>query len=143
MSNCILLFYRFMNHQPKNKSIYTDQGRAEIFFQTINLDHYLTKYLNDLDKPDDKRFHRLTFGEMAKVLSQGNVLIEKFADAKKKYFAISLYGGRYYYVVFYLEKREDCDKLFAVIVTCYATNNKDIHERYETYVKKNQIRFGR
>ncbi|GAB4035294.1 hypothetical protein [Spirosoma jeollabukense] len=66
-----------MNHQPKNKSIYTDHGRAEIFFQTINLDHYLTKYLSDLNKPDDKRFHRLTFSEITKVLSQGNVLIEK------------------------------------------------------------------
>ncbi|SFC84515.1 hypothetical protein [Spirosoma endophyticum] len=117
-----------MNHQRKNKSIYTDHGRAEIFFQTINLDHYLTKYLSDLNKPDDKRFHRLTFIEITKVLSQGSVLIQKYADAKKKYFAISRYEGRYYYVVFYLEKREDCDKLFAIIATCYAINNKDIHQ---------------
>ena len=131
-----------MNHQPKNKSIYTDQGRAEIFFQTINLDHYLTKFLNDLNKPDDKRFHRLTFREITIVLSQGNVLIEKFADAKKKYFAISLYENRYYYTVFYLEKREDCDKLFAVIVTSYATNNKDIHQRWERHDQNTKVRFG-
>ncbi len=72
-----------MNHQPRNKSIYTDQGRAEIFFQTINLDHYLTKYLKDLNRPDDKRFHRLTFNETTKVLSQGNILIQKYADSKK------------------------------------------------------------
>lgn len=132
-----------MNHYPKNKAIYTDQGRAEIFFQTINLDHYLEKYLLDLSKPDDKRFHRLTFSEITKVLSQGNVLIERYADTKKKYFAISLYEGRYYYTVFYLEKREDCDKLFAIIATCYATNNKDIHQRYEAYVQKSKITFGR
>lgn len=109
-----------MNHHPRNKTIYTDQGRAEIFFQTINLDHYLTRYLNDLNKPDDKRFHRLTFSEITKVLSQGNVLIQKYADAKKKYFAVSRYEGRYYYIVFYLKKREDCDKLFAVIATATA-----------------------
>ncbi len=127
----------------KKKSIYTDQGRAEIFFQTINLDHYLTKYLKDLDKPDDKRSHRLTFSEITKLLSQGNVLIEKYADAKKKYFAISHYEERYYYIVFYLEKREDCDKLFAVIVTAYATNNEDIHNRYESYLRKTKDRFGR
>lgn len=132
-----------MNHQPRNKSIYTDQGRAEIFFQTINLDHYLTKYLTDLDKPDDKRFHRLSFSEITRVMTQGNVMIEKFADAKKKYFAISLYEGHYYYIVFYLDKRDDCDKLFAIIATCYATNNKDIHKQYETYTKENQARFGR
>ena len=131
-----------MNHQPKNKSIYTDQGRAEIFFQTINLDHYLTKYLKDLGKSDDKRFHRLTFSEITKVLNQGNVLIQRYADTKK-YYAISFYEGRYYYIVFYLEKREDCDKLFAIIVTCYATNNKDIHQQYEANLKENQIRFGR
>ncbi|GAB3696417.1 hypothetical protein GCM10027592_19460 [Spirosoma flavus] len=131
-----------MNHYPKNKTIYTDEGRAEIFFQTINLDHYLTKYLQDLSKSDNKRFHRLTFGEIIKVLSQGNVLIQKYADAKKKYFAVSQYEGRYYYIVFYLEKRQDCDKLFAIIVTCYATNNKDIHQRYEAQLKKNSIRFG-
>lgn len=132
-----------MNHYPRNKTIYTDQGRAEIFFQTINLDHYLTRYLDDLNKPDDKRFHRLTFSEITKVLSQGNVLIQKYADAQKKYFAVSRYEGRYYYAVFYLEKREDCDKLFAIIATCYATNNKDIHQRYEAQLKKNQSRFGR
>ena len=131
-----------MNHQPRNKTIYTDQGRAELFFQTVNLDHYLTRYLQDLNKPDDKRFHRLTFSQITKVLSQGNVMIEKFTDAKKKYFAISFYEGRYYYVVFYLEKREDCSKLFAIIVTCYATNNKDFHERYEAQLKKNKILFG-
>lgn len=134
----INLFCRLMNHQPRNKTIYTDQGRAELFFQTVNLDHYLTRYLQDQNKPDDKRFHRLTFSEITKVLSQGNVLIEKFTDAKKKYFAISFYEGRYYYIVFYLEKRDDCDKLFAIIATCYATNNKDIHRRYEEYIKKNQ-----
>lgn len=131
-----------MNHQPRNKSIYTDQGRAELFFQTINLDHYLTKYLKDLDKPDDKRFHRLTFSEITKVLSQGNVLIQQYADTKK-YYAISHYEGRYYYTVFYLERREDCDKLFAVIVTSYATNNKDVHERWEKHDQYTKAQFGR
>ncbi len=124
-----------MNHQPKNRSIYTDQGRAEIFFQSVNLDHYLTKYLLDLDRPDDKRFHRLSFSGICKVLSQGNVLIQKYADAKKKYYAIPYFESRYYYTVFYLEKRDDYDKLFAVIVTCYATNNKDIHQQYDAYVE--------
>ncbi|MVM34839.1 hypothetical protein GO755_32725 [Spirosoma sp. HMF4905] len=131
-----------MNHHPKNKAIYTDQGRAEIFFQTVNLDHYLEKYLLDLNKPDDKRFHRLSFSEITKVLNQGNVLIEKYADAKKKYYAISRYEGRYYYAVFYLGKREDCDKLFAIIVTCYATNNKDIHQRWERHDKNLKGKFG-
>ncbi len=136
-----------MNHKPINKSIYTEEGRVEIFYQTINLDHYLAKYLSDLDKPDNKRFHRLTFSEITKVLSQGNVLIQKYADSKK-YYAISYYEERYYYAVFYLNKREDCDKLFAVIATAsadrsYATNNKNVHEQYEAYRKENQIRFGR
>ncbi len=130
-----------MNHQPRNKAIYTDQGRAEIFFQTINLDHYLTKYLHDLNRPDDKRFHRLTFSEITKVLSQGNILIQKYADSKKKYNAISYYEGRYYYYVFYLDKRDDCDKLFAVIASCYATNNKDIHERWREHNNNLQSRF--
>lgn len=132
-----------MNHHPRNKSIYTDQGRAEIFFQTISLDHYLIRYLDDLNKPDDKRFHRLSFSEIAKVLSQANTLIHKYTDAKKKYYAISYYEGRYYYVVFYLEKRDDCDKLFALIVTCYATNNKDIHKRHQEHVQNLKNRFGR
>lgn len=75
-------------------------------------------------------------------MSQGDVLIEKFTDAKKKYFAVSFYEGRHYYIVFYLEKREDCDKLFAIIATCCAINNKDIHRQYEAHIKKNQNRFG-
>lgn len=136
-----MLLCGFMNHRPKNKTIYTDQGRAEIFFQTVNLDHYLTKYFLDLNKPDEKRFHRLTFSEIAKALSQGNVLIQKYTDAKKKYFAITLYEGRYYYIVFYLDKRDDCDKLFAVIATCYATNNKDIHQKYDDWRKETQSQF--
>lgn len=131
-----------MNHQPRNKSIFTDQGRAEIFFQTINLDHYLTKYLKDLDRPDEKRFHRLTFAEIVNVLSRGNPLIQKYTDSRKKYYALSFYEGRYYYTVFYLDKHEDWDKLFAIIVTCYATNNKDLHKQYQAQLEKNKIRFG-
>jgi hypothetical protein len=84
----------------------------------------------------------LTFSEITKVLNQVNVLVQRYADTKK-YYAISYYEGRYYYIVLYLEKRDDCDKLFAIVVTCYATNNKDIHKQHQAYVKENQIRFGR
>ncbi len=132
-----------MNQKPRNKSIYTEQGRAEIFYQTINLDHYLTRYLDDLDKPDDKRFHRLTFSEITKLLSQPDTLIQRYTDSQYRHFAISYLDGRYYYTVFYLEKRDDCAKLFAVIVTCYATNNKDIYERWNQYKQYLNARFSR
>jgi len=50
-----------MNRQSGNRAIYTDQGRD------LLPDHYLTKYLSDLGKPDEKRFHRLNFGQIIEV----------------------------------------------------------------------------
>ncbi len=45
--------------------------------------------------------------------------------------------------MFYFEKRDDCAKLFAIIVTCYDTNNKNIHKQHQAYVEENTKRYGR
>jgi hypothetical protein len=114
-----------MNHKPKNTTIFTPLGRAELFFQVVNCDHIMFQYHENLIiVEDEKRQHDVSFSEIAGMLS-GNVLIDKVPKTKSnKYYAISFYKNRYYYTVFYLEKRADCPQLFVVIVTSYTTNKK-------------------
>ncbi|GAB3918450.1 hypothetical protein [Larkinella terrae] len=123
-----------MNHKPKNTTIFTPFGRAELFFQVVNCDHIMFQYHENLIVVDDeKRQHDVSFSEIASMLS-GNVLIDKVPKTRSnKHYAISFYKNRYYYTVFYLEKRADSPQLFAVIVTSYATNKKEIREKYESY----------
>jgi len=119
-----------MNQQPKNTTFKTPFGTAELFFQIVNLDHYLANYVNDLEKPGDKRFHDVRFSDIITRL-KGRVLIEQIEGPKNKFYALSMVEGRYYYTVFYLNRRTDSKTRYAVIVTCYATNKKDIKQRYD------------
>ncbi|MBC8153201.1 MAG: hypothetical protein H7Z72_09845 [Bacteroidetes bacterium] len=131
-----------MNHIPKNTTFNSPKGKAELFFQVVNLDHYLTNYVVDLSKDLDKRSHDVPFTGIAKRL-MGDVLIQSVVDRKNKYYAISLVENRYYYTVFYLSTRSDSEQLYAVIVTCYATNNKDVHRRYDDWLNAEKGKFRR
>lgn len=122
-----------MHKLPKITTFYVDKGvKAEFFFHPVNMDHYLTHYLNEHGKEDEKRFHRLTFEQINRLMRTGNVLIERIYGTR--HFAIAFWEHRYYYVIFHLEKRADCSQLFAVFITCYATNNKDVHHYYQNWL---------
>jgi hypothetical protein len=115
-----------MNTQAKNTIFFTIHGEAEIFWQTVNCDHILETYREDFKKPNVKeRVHDLKFRDIAKALQDSVMVLE---NAKSnKYRAISFYNNRYYRIFFHLEERTDSRKLFAVIVSCYATSDaKDI-----------------
>ena len=125
-----------MNTHPKNATIYTPLGRAELFFQVVNCDHIMFQYLEEMvEINQERRHHDVTFAEIGKMLS-GNVLIEPVPKGKNKYYAVSYYKSKYYYTIFYLNKRADCPALFAIIVTSYATNEKRIREKYEAYIRQ-------
>ncbi|AEI47634.1 hypothetical protein [Runella slithyformis] len=125
-----------MNAIPKNTTIYTPIGRAELFFQVVNCDHIMFQYLEEMVQIDhERRQHDVTFTEIAKMLT-GNVLIEQVPKSQNKYYAVSYYKSKYYYTIFYLNKRADSQTLFAIIVTSYATNKKEIREKYESYLRQ-------
>lgn len=130
-----------MNQQPKNTTFLTPFGRAELFFQVANLDHYLTNYIADLNKEESKRFHHVKFSEVITRL-KGHVLIEPIEGPKNKFYALSLVNGRYYYTIFYLNRRVDSHTLYAVIVTCYATNKKDVRQRYDEWLEQHKRGIG-
>lgn len=131
-----------MNQQPKNTTFLTPYGRAELFFQVSNLDHYLTNYIADLNKPDDKRFHHVNFSDIINWL-KGDVLIEQIEGPKDKFYALAFVDGRYYYTIFYLNRRSDSNTLYAVIATCYATNKKDVKDRYDQWLNERRRELGR
>ena len=108
-----------MNQQPKNTTFLTPYGRAELFFQVSNLDHYLTNYIVDLNKPNDKRSHHVNFSDIINRL-KGDVLIEQIEGPKSKFHALAFVNDRYYYTIFYLNRRPDSDTLYAVIATAPA-----------------------
>ncbi len=124
-----------MRYKPKNSTFFVDKGkRAELFFQAVNMDHFVDNYVDDLAKPDDKRFHRLKPSQVSKVLQSGDVLIDVVGKSETHHYAIAFWDNRYYYANFYLDRREDCHQLFAILITCYATNNKDVHDYYNQWL---------
>jgi hypothetical protein len=124
-----------MNQRPKNTTIWTPEGKAELFFQVVNCDHIMFQYLEEMNQvEDEKRQHDVTFQEIAKMLS-GDVFMELVPKSRNKYYAVSFYRFKYYYTIFYLDKRRDCNTQFAIIVTSYATNKREVREKYETYIR--------
>jgi hypothetical protein len=125
-----------MRHKPKNTTFFVDKDRrAELFFQAVNMDHFIERYVDDLNKPESKRSHHLKPSEVNKVLQSGDVLIEAINDSSTHHYAIAFWKGRYYYANFYLDYRTDCSQLFAILITCYATNNKNVRDRYQYWLQ--------
>lgn len=124
-----------MNQKPKNTTIWTPEGKAELFFQVVNCDHIMFQYIEVMNQvEDEKRQHDVTFQEIARMLS-GDVFMEQVPKSKNKYYAVSFYRFKYYYTIFYLDQRNDCNTQFAIVVTSYATNKREVREKYEAYIK--------
>ena len=122
-----------MNTEPKNTSVYTPQGKAELFFQVVNCNHIMDNYREDVEKTGNARIHDVKFTDIAKLLS-GNVCTFIVPKSKEKVCAISFYKGKYYVTYLFLKKRPDCEQLFAVIVSCFISNNPEIKRHYEDYL---------
>ncbi|QIP14694.1 hypothetical protein G8759_19795 [Spirosoma aureum] len=135
------------SHLPKNTTFMLTPGlRAEIFWQTTNCDHFMENYRADLDAPTAKsRFHNLRFSQVSKMLS-GNLYITQSpkSDDPNNYYAISSYGGKYYFTTFTIESRTDCpDTLFAVIITSYITYEDRHIKKHKAYVEELRRQFNR
>ncbi len=123
-----------MNHSPKNTTVFTPSGRAELFWQTVNCDHFAENHSADAGKAGKSRFHDLRFKDIAHLLS-GDVAIDPVGSKGTKWRAISFYKEKHYLTIFHLQKRDDCDTLFAVVVTCYATYHERHRKEYEKYIR--------
>lgn len=112
------------NHLPKNTSIETPLGRAELFWQTTNCVHFMQNYREDSSKTNpNEKVHNLQFSDVSKMLS-GNVAIDQVKKSDK-YYAVSYWNDRYYYTIFTIERRTDeSNTLFAIIIHAMQTLSK-------------------
>lgn len=129
-----------MNFKARNTTILTAQGKAELFFQTVNCDHILENYRMDASKFGKERVHDVKFSDISKLLS-GNVCFDCVQKSKNKFQAISFHQGKYYVTYYYLDKRIDCDTLFAVIISCYISHESHITQKYDRYLKAEIERY--
>ncbi len=75
----------------------------------------------------------------------GNVYVDHVpkSDNPNKYYAIALFGGKYYFTTFILESRTDChNTLFAVIITSYITYEDRHIQKLRDYLETLKKRFG-
>lgn len=129
------------NHLPKNTTLYLppdySADRAEIFWQTVNCDHFMENYRHDLTKANpSEQVHNLRFADVARMLS-GNVLITPVPKSIHKYQALAYWQERYYLTIFTLERRaENPSYLFAVIITTYITYESRHLIAYQAYAQQ-------
>ncbi|MFC0182490.1 hypothetical protein SAMN04515674_101452 [Pseudarcicella hirudinis] len=131
-----------MNFKAKNTTVLTAEGKAELFFQTVNCDHLLENYRTDVNKIGKERVHDVKFSDISQLLS-GNVCFSEVPKSKNKFQAISFYRGKYYVTFYYLDKRKDCETLFAVIISCYISHESHIIKKYDTYKKEVEQQYGK
>lgn len=129
------------NHLPKNTTLYLppdySADRAEIFWQTVNCDHFMENYRHDLTKANpSEQIHNLRFADVARMLS-GNVLITPVHKSIHKYQALAYWQEKYYLTIFTLERRADnSSHLFAVIITTYITYESRHLTAYQAYAQQ-------
>ena len=135
------------NHLPKNTTIFLPPGsaaeRAEIFWQTMNCEHFMENYRVDLTRTNPKeKVHNLKFADVARMLS-GNVIISPVPNSTRKYQAIAWWNGKYYLTIFTLEHRpENYSTLFAVIITTYTTYESRHITTYKQYIEAIRQKYG-
>ena len=135
------------NHIPKNTTLYLPLGyaadRAEIFWQTVNCDHFMENYRADSAKTNpNEQVHNLKFADVARMLS-GNVVIGPVPKSAHKYQAISNWQENYYLTIFTLEHRaENPLTLFAVIITTYITYESRYIHQHQQYIQTIRQQYG-
>lgn len=137
------------NHLPRNTTIPlplpldSEVERAELFWQTVNCDHFMENYRADSTKINPKeRVHNLRFADVARMLS-GNVLVSPVPKSANKYQAISYWQQTYYLTIFTLERRqENRSTLFAVILSTYITYESRHITDYQQFVQTTRQRYG-
>ena len=130
------------SHLPKNTTITTPLGKAELFWQTTNCNHFMQNYRDDSakTKPGEKT-HNLQFSDVSRMLSS-NVVINPVKNSHK-FYAISYWNDRYYYTIFTLQRRTDApDALFAVIITTYISYEARVINEYKAHIAESRTRYG-
>ena len=135
------------NHLPKNTTIALPPGhpaeRAEIYWQTVNCDHFMENYRADSAKANpNERVHNLRFADVARMLS-GNVVIRPVPKSANKYQAIAYWHQNYYLTIFTLERRtESSSILFAVILSTYITYESRHIAEHQRYIQTVHQKYG-
>lgn len=115
---------RNSNQKPYNSSVYIpEHGNVEIFFQTANCEHIAETYQEDAaNKRGNERIHNLKFRDIDYVIRTAKY-IEQSRRSNIKWVALTLYNDKVYETYFYLNRRDDCKKLFAVVISSYISSD--------------------